>query len=498
MSVQPQKASFLRQSFNYISTTFFSNLLTIITLPIFTRYLNPSDYGVISLFVMFGMATSSLLSLGIQAATFRYYFDKRNQPDEFKRLNFTNLAFNTCVFLGATPAIWLLKDLVSDWIFDNNISGQLLMLSFFSGCFEYFNTYLFFLLTARGQSRAFGIVTLGKMLVNIGLSFYFIIFHSMTHMGRIHGLWVSQLLTILILFYLNRDTILPVFSATLLKKSIKFSAPQLPLSLLGMIYTSLDKTMLSSYRGLTAVGQYNFGERFASLVSLCMDSVDRAWAPFFLSKANEGTEFAKKQIVARFTELSFVFMIGGMCVIYFSEELIRILTTKEFYPAMYVVPIYAYYYIFGMTGKIAVNQLMFAEKLSYLAPSSIISVVLNILLNIILIKKFGAIGAAIATAVASCGASIVLVYFGNRAYPLPISPAKLVGIFVIFMLFTALVYPIMASEMHFALKLLLKTAIITLYIFMGIKFKYIEVHQIKNYLQRFPLPSLKQQPKTVS
>ena len=101
--------SFLADSSIYLSATVLSAAISFITLPIYTRYLSLADFGIVALFGMFGMMVSGLLSIGIQSATYRYYFKYKEDTDSFKVLNSTNLVFLFFVFLlsGGVSIIWV-------------------------------------------------------------------------------------------------------------------------------------------------------------------------------------------------------------------------------------------------------------------------------------------------------------------------------------------------------------------------------------------------------
>ena len=43
--------------------------------------------------------------------------------------------------------------------------------------------------------------------------------------------------------------------------------------------------MLSNYGGLSSVGYYTFGVKFAVILKHIMDSIAKAWNPYFLEKA---------------------------------------------------------------------------------------------------------------------------------------------------------------------------------------------------------------------
>jgi len=245
--------------------------------------------------------------------------------------------------------------------------------------------------------------------------------------------------------------------------------------------------MLNNYSGLSSVGYYTFGVKFAVIVKYCMDSIAKAWNPFFLEKAHENTEEAKNEIVFKFFRISFLIMFIGLGIIYYSEELIRLLTTSEFYPAMYVVPIYVYYYLFDIISLLAINQIMYVEKLSFLLPASIVSILVNIALNIVLIPKYGFMGASIATVIAALLSVLVTFYYGNKFYPLPIKNIKIFKLYLLIVLFTIPIYPIMLSNIHFLIKIMIKGVLLLLFIIIGVSSGYIDSRFLINSIKSFKL-----------
>jgi len=376
-------------------------------------------------------------------------------------------------------------------IFDGRITETIIQISFLSGCINYFCTYFSHILIAQTRSVQFSIVTVSGAVIRVAFSFYFIFIHSLTYMALIYATLFSQGIMIVCLVILTRNFLGFRFSSSSLKKSLQYSYPQIPTTLIGLAYSSFDKIFLNKFTGLTSVGYYTFGARFASLIKMVMASVEKVFGPFFLTKAHQNTDEAKKAIIERFYELSFLFMFSGFVIICFSEEMIKLLTTKEYYPSMYVVPVYVYYYLFAIPGILSNNQRMFVEKLYYEIPAIILSLIINIVLNILLIPKLGAVGAAVATAIAALCGNTVGLYYGLRLYPLPLQVSKLAGLYILTMVFTGMVYPAMAIEINFMLKIVLKLLLILLFALFCIKLNYISSSRVRNILSRIFYRGLK-------
>ncbi|MDF2751460.1 MAG: polysaccharide biosynthesis protein, partial [Gaiellaceae bacterium] len=54
-----------------------SRVLAVFLLPLYTRYLDPADFGAVGLIVALSAVLVTVLRLGISSAFFRYYFDTK-------------------------------------------------------------------------------------------------------------------------------------------------------------------------------------------------------------------------------------------------------------------------------------------------------------------------------------------------------------------------------------------------------------------------------------
>jgi O-antigen/teichoic acid export membrane protein len=199
-----------------------------------------------------------------------------------------------------------------------------------------------------------------------------------------------------------------------------------------------------------------------------------------MENAEKNTTESNQLIVRRFYELAILFAFVGIGVAYFTEEALVLLTTTEFHDAKYLTPLLVVYYLMGILGFLSVNQLMFAEKLAYNFPASALGLGLNILLNMLLIPVYGAMGAVISTAISTTLIAIVLFYFSNRVHPLPINYTKLIQLFVIVVVYTLLIYPVFYFDLWFVWKILIKALLLLSFIIVSIKLKYITNDVIKS------------------
>ena len=106
-------------------------------------------------------------------------------------------------------------------------------------------------------------------------------------------------------------------------------------------------------------------------------------------------------------------------------------------------------------------------------PVAIVNIFVNVILNIILIPRYGAIGAVIATAISAMIASSLLFYFGQRAFYLPINIKRLISMFCILILFTLPIYILMVSNLYVIPKVVSKIILIIILIYSFYKMSWI-------------------------
>ena len=457
----------------------------IICLPIYTRLLNPEEYGITIVFMIFGKLVCGFFHFSIHDATYRFYFEYKDKLEAFKKLNSSNFLFLVCSFFVSYLIIYFSAGLFSDKIFDGQLNQYLISLSLISGFLDYIFLYLMTILTAQLRAKEYSVISVLFTVLNTGFSIFFMLWFSLTYMGRIYGIMSSQLITVLILFMICKNTFSFNFSFKMIKKSFKYAIPFYPIMLLGLSQNYLDKTILSSSKGNASLAQYNIGLSFANILKTIMDSVSKSWNAFMISSALKKTNESKKDIVDKFYYMAVFFMILGVCVTYFSEEAIKILTTEEYYKAIWITPIYIFYYLFAIVGYLTNMQLSISEKMKFLIPGTVVGGITNIILNLTLIPIYGMIGAAIAAAFTSLVSQLFLFYYGMKVFPLEINKTKLLKLYFLLLVFTVPAYFLYALEINIFLKLLIKSFGIYLFILICFKNNFINKKFIISILKDY-------------
>ena len=468
----------------YTSSLLFTVIISFSTIPIFTRYLSPSEYGILAIYAMFGGIFVNVLSIGMSGATVLFYY-KLNIKD-FSSLNFTNLIFLIFMFIAGFFLLQYVDVFIVNNIFNNNISKDIIYFSYLYGCL--FKLYSYFLIQFIHQKKAKEHFVYSIIFTSIFtiLSLILLLIYMQGLYSRIYAGLIVLIILIPFIIYSHRQYLSLKFSASKLKKSIVYSYPYVPGSIVAAVNDSFDKTMLTNFKGSADVGLYQIAQTISSMNDQIFDIFKKIFSPYFLENAVNLNKENSTLIITNYYRLMGIFSIISFVVSLFSLELIQILTTEEYYFAAYLVPLFiATIFLNSLVNVVSKPQLMIAEKLIYDMFSSIAFVILNVLLNLYLIPLYGPFGALIALFFSTLVSNIMTLYFSQKFLYLPLSYLKIFIIYSMFILSLFPIYLLILSNYAIWQIIIIKLIFLLIYIFLIIKLSILDWEIIKKYANVF-------------
>ena len=116
-----------------------------------------------------------------------------------------------------------------------------------------------------------------------------------------------------------------------------------------------------------------------------------------------------------------------------------------------------------MVNEMGNFQIEYAKKLIFFIPLSVISVVLNVGLNLWLIPQYAALGAAVATCIAAIVTAVCGMAIGHHLFPVLTQWRRLFGFVLCQILLIAAVFAILIPDIDPIVKILVKLGIIGVY-----------------------------------
>jgi O-antigen/teichoic acid export membrane protein len=371
------------------------NITSLVMLPIYTRFLTPSDYGIIEILNMILDVTLIVFGLRVDQGLFRYYYDEED-PQRRKAIVSTVLFLTLGLnFIGAVFLVAFSPLLASSFLGD---SGMWTYLAVYSLCLLapalVGVPYSYTRLIAR--PGLFLTLSITKLAVQVGLNVLFVVGLKLKARGVILSTISTQLLLGSVFTFVLLRNVGWRFERSVCKRLFSFSLP-LVLSGVASFYVVFgDRFFLRRSWGLAAVGLYGLAYRFGfSFWGLTYGPFQRAWDGQKYEIHKQPDAKATFQLV--FSLISKGLLLGALCVSLFIKDFLHIFVGPEYQSAAALVPlIMAAYVVRPLTDFCGFGNLI-KERTGHVARASWLSAGVMTAGYLFLIPTFGAIGAATTT-----------------------------------------------------------------------------------------------------
>ena len=400
--------------FWYFSQVGIKNIIPLIALPIFTRYISLEEFGIYALAIFYGIVVSGIINLGLLSVYDRSFFELSEKKR--KSLLQSIIFFILLLFAISFLLTISFNEAFAEFFFRKKELKNYLHLALWFQAFKSLNLYFLNYLKNYDNAKIHTLISIGETFSSIILALLFVTKYSMGLYGFILGQSLGVTLIFLLTFIYLFIPYQKKFEVKLLKQQLRLSLPLTPRIFFGSINNQFDRYMLGILSSLGGVGLYDIGQKIANISFVFMTAIENSYSPEVYRRLFSEDSRIRQSVgtfLTPFFYLSILFCIG---VSLFSYEILYILTPKDFHSASSVISILVILYGFYFFGK--QPQLMYAKKTGLISFLTFISIGLNIGLNIPMIKYFGILGAAWGTLFAGLISSIVSFYYGQKHTPI--------------------------------------------------------------------------------
>lgn len=402
-----------------------TSLVGLLLLPIFTNYLTPADYGVITMLLTIEAVTKVAFRWGVDTAFMRLYYDCEDQAAR-QRLASTILFFllavnGSVVVLASTSANWLSAHLIGP-----SASGVLVTLTIINTFVAGFYFIPFQVFRISGRPRHYIAFTFGRSAGTIVARLGLVIWAGMGVLGIVVA---DVVVTAIIALALSRwfvPLIRPVFSRPVLKEALTFGLPRVPHSIAQQIISVSDRYFLKAYGTLADVGLYSIGASFGLALKLFLSAFEAAWTPFFLAVMKEPDARRIYSTVSTYVVAALMLLVAGLCAL--APDVVRLFTAPAFHSAAQVTPWIALGVMFQGLYLVGSIGLVITKRTTLYPIATGIAAAASLLANRLLIPRFGMLGAAWANCIAYATLAGVTSGFSWRVYPIQYEWGRLLRI----------------------------------------------------------------------
>ncbi|MGB3161832.1 MAG: oligosaccharide flippase family protein [Carnobacterium sp.] len=388
-----KSSSLVKSSFWYTVGNFFIKGITFITIPLFTNIMTVEEYGLVNNYTAIASIFALFVGLSLNSAINNANFEFKDDIKGFmsSTLFLSTLSFVTFLILGNVYFIY------QNSFFE--LSQIIFNLMIFQSYGNFLINFLSAYFTINVQYFKFLSLSILSTFLNIGLSLVmmFTLFEKDRYVGRIVGSSGAFFLIGLLIYFAIMYKGKTLVNKKYWKFSLKIAIPLIPHALSNVLLSQFDRIMVNSYSGSFDAGIYSYIYNLSVVLSVIWASTNNAWVPWFFAEM-EKKDYEKIKKTSNYYILLFsaVTLMGMLLLI----DIAKLMAPPEYLVGIpLIIPVLLGYY-FQFLYSLPVNVEFFEKKTSYIAIGTIASALINIVLNIIFIPKYGYIAAGYTTVIA--------------------------------------------------------------------------------------------------
>lgn len=413
-----------KQSLTYGIGHIMARLVTFLLLPLYTNVFTQEEYGIISLAYAFIGFALIFYRYGMDSALMKFYVQADDKKESEGYLSTVVLLqiLSSLVFSGL---VFCFRSEISPLILSVHEPDFIAIMAgiMFFDCLWNISALV---LRAEGKPGLFVGINLANVLLTLGLNYYLVVRLSMGIEGVLTGnLAASGLMLIITLPILIGRISLKAVNNTIFSKVLRFGLPFLPAGLFSMIMELSDRYLLEWMSGTETVGLYSAGYKLGMFGLLLVMGFNMGWTPYFLKRGKEANAEEDFSRAAKyFLGISGFFMV---LLAIWIKDIIHIkimgisIIGESFWASADIIPIILLgYYFFGFY-ILQLPGIYLKDQTKWVPVFRAIGAGSNILLNILLIPLYGALGAAVATACAHMIMAAAIYVKSRSVYPVPLN-----------------------------------------------------------------------------
>jgi len=429
MSVFSEIKSLILKSIIYGSGSLFLKAVSFFLLPIYTRLLDPSDYGVWALSNVVSSVVSIFISFSIHGFVPVVYF---HSSSENERREGIGTIFVTVVLVGGLVS--LLLDQLGSYLFSFVIRDvpfhPYLRIAIWTTYFNSCGIIPLRLLQMQERSLTYVLLTVSGSILQTGLSLFLAL-----HLGGVNGLLIGYLIASLIMLMLYLTVVFKDISLAFKKhifcQAMVFSAPLILHELSGWILELSDRVILQWYVSLDQVGIYSLAYSYGSLMSLVAYSINIAWVPMLFRVDAEKKDNLPVRLGQLGTYFALILCLVGAFLGLMARPIITMMTSPLYHKASEIAPWIVLGLLLSGLYYFPVNFLFLRKKTVVISLVMILTSLINISLNFWMVPLHGAIAAAWTTCI-SYGVMLILIcLFSFAEYPIVYEYRRLSIVFAV-------------------------------------------------------------------
>ena len=422
-------ADALKHALIYGGAIIISKIVSFFMLPIYAHCLQAEGYGIVGMIDVMISVTTMLIVYGITGAMWRFYYE-RTTDGEQKALISTTLILMFLLVTAASIPLLLFHNQLAYLAFGRQELGNYVIIAAISFVFEMTSRTAEAYILIRQRSIIYSLLALLRLVLSLSLNIYFIVYCELGVLGFLYSSLICSFTMSVITHAYTFSFVGIHFDKSVVRETIGYSLPLLPGYVAMFARNNADRVLMRAFIGLAQVGAYEMLNNFVSLIgTFIVEPFSKSWDAkrFEICDKPEGPETLARMFTYQLALMLFVGLVLSLEI----PLLLRLLTPKEFWQGGEVAFLMVIARILSACYYQMYFGLLHAKRTHRISQIQIICSLLDVILNIMLVPRFGIRGAAITSCITYSTQCTVAFLWGRIYYSIPFQWDKIVRILLI-------------------------------------------------------------------
>jgi len=431
-------------------------------LPLYTRYMSPEQYGIANSMQLLQMLLIVFMSLCLDRSIFRLYWDYKTEQEKKGYLGTLTIAIIGFAAI-LTSLLFMFR------AYTGRVFSSIEFFPYYSYSILYVFLSMFTLIPMsyfmlKQKAADHFKLSFMRFLLETGLVVWFVVVHA----KGAEGMLLGRLLGIALLTPVFIGVLIKIgsfkFDIKILKPTLMYSLPIIPGIIGAWVLDLSDRIFIERYFTLSDVGIYGLGYKIAGIVGILAGAVSMAYTPYFFELANTEDQKSVKGELYRYNNIFILAIISiGFVVALFSKEFVVLFLDEKYQAAYKYMIIICMAYVLGQAAGLVGLFFKQSKKMKQEMYITVGIAGINIILNFLLVPKYGAYGAAYATVISFfIGFLLSYLYARKNCYYIPfnwklITPALILSVGIILLFYLGINYDLYETLIIKALVLFVLT-----------------------------------------
>ena len=375
-------ASLITQGFNFLAT------------PIYTRILTTADMGVVSSYSTYSSVIGTIVGLGLVSGSFS--IGMKEYPD--KREQYTSSVFTLNIISAAIFFVlfFIIKDSFSRWM---GLGTEYLLLMCLGFMLNPGKSMWFAKNRYELKYKASVFVTIISSFLTILISVYEILKYRENPAADLALVRLVSAAVVTLSFSIVIDLYIllkgkQLINLTYWKVALGTSIPLMIHSLAKVIFDSSDRIMILKMVGKSEVGIYGTLYIFSSISLILWQAINGSLVPFIFVNIQNRNYSAIRRVC---NSMLLIYATACISLMLIAPDVVKFMTTKEYLQGIYIMPPVAAGIFFTALYNMYSTVILYYKKTKYIMYGTCICAAVNIILNYVMIRRFGYMAAAYTT-----------------------------------------------------------------------------------------------------